>query len=615
MKTNLIFRAWAAVMVAAATAMSFPTLGAEVSASSTSSSSALPESIQPGTPAAQVVKLVQSGMDASVIQTYITDCPSAFNMSADKIIALSDAGVPSDMINAMIAHDKNFLASLPQSAPPEPANAESVLSTNEPAPSDTTAAVAVSAPPEPVTANDFYNVLNPYGAWINVDGYGLCWRPTVVVYNSGWQPYCDRGHWVYTDCGWYWDSDYAWGITFHYGRWFNSPRYGWCWWPDTVWAPSWVTWRSSADYCGWAPLPPFSAYQPGVGFTYRGKNVSVSFGFGLASSCYTFVSAGHFCAPQPRSYCVPHHDLARIYGRTAICNDYRWHNHRIVNNGVSVTIIGSASRHPIKAVSIGSLVNVDRPGWHRQILRHEEHSVRVENHRFPEARHYSVPNYRHETTIHTENANRERAEHHDSYRNSSPATNHREDRDDHGRNSSRLEHQQGQRLVNVSPNNTTTTHTWQHMTRTDNQQNNGSATHSSISRSQTESRAVVSSSEHRSAGWAYTGSARSNSRTPVINTTPAHLTKPTITPNRIVRYSPAGVASHQRVPQVNEHRSYASSTITVGQSHRSDPRQHITQFTPSRTAPVISSAPARSQNFNASQNNHESSRRWMAKDR
>ena len=63
--------------------------------------------------------------------------------------------------------------------------------------------------------------------WIEVEGYGRCWQPTVVVGNRNWQPYCDRGQWVYSDAGWYWLSDYTWGATtFHYGRWFTHPSRG-----------------------------------------------------------------------------------------------------------------------------------------------------------------------------------------------------------------------------------------------------------------------------------------------------------------------------------------------------------------------------------------------------
>ncbi|HZI30928.1 MAG TPA: DUF6600 domain-containing protein, partial [Candidatus Binatia bacterium] len=475
MKTNFVSPTLIALAIAGAVALGSRIQAAETTAVAPASSSGLPDDIQPGTPAAQVVKLVQAGVDASVIQTYVTDCRSAFNLDADKIIALTDAGVPGDLINAMIAHDKNFLASLPTAEQPATASTEPPPETNT---ADTTATPEASVPPEPVTVNYFYNTLNPYGSWVNVEGYGLCWRPTVVVYDSGWRPYCDRGHWVYTDCGWYWDSDYAWGATFHYGRWFNSPRYGWCWWPDTVWAPSWVTWRSSTDYCGWAPLPPFSVYQPGIGFTYRGKNVSVGFGFGLASSCFTFVSASHFCEPHPRYYCVPQHEVVQIYNRSAVCNNYDWHNHFIVNNGVSVTVIGSATRHPIQPVSIGSLVNVHRHGWHGESVRHQEHPFSTSNSNGSETRHFTATGRDHNPVFHrenSENGTREHVERHETFNTHSPAANHRDEQNDRGHgsgaeNPSNHRDQHDQRFVNGNQNNSA--QSWQHATAPDNNNHN-----------------------------------------------------------------------------------------------------------------------------------------------
>ena len=310
--------------------------------------SVLPPSISPGTPAAEVIKLAQAGVDAGVIKNYIAGCPSAFNLNADQIIALTDAGVSSDMVNAMIAHDKNISAAVaPLVAGSAPADNPN------------------SAPPATgMTLNEFNDTLTPYGQWVEVEGYGRCWRPTTMVYDSTWQPYCDRGHWVYTDCGWYWDSDYAWGVTFHYGRWFHHDRFGWCWWPDVVWAPSWVVWRSCNDYCGWAPLPPFAVFQPGIGFFYRGASVSIGFDFGLSAGCFTFVSPDHFCGLPPRNYCVPPVQVTAIFNRTTVINNYGSNNRTIVNNGVSVTVIGAAARHPIQPVRVGSLSNAERHGWH-----------------------------------------------------------------------------------------------------------------------------------------------------------------------------------------------------------------------------------------------------------
>jgi hypothetical protein len=319
--------------------------------SATAGASALPAGIQPGTPAAEVVKLAQAGVDAGVIMNYINSCPGAFNVTADEIISLTDAGVSSDMVNAMFAHDKNLSTTMPQPAAPAPAPTDNVDS---------------SPPPTEVDVTYFNDTLSPYGQWVQVDGYGRCWRPTVVVYDSGWSPYCDRGRWVYTDCGWYWDSDYSWGVTFHYGRWFHHDRFGWCWYPDTVWAPSWVTWRSSDDYCGWAPLPPFAVYRPGIGFFYRGASVAVGFDFGLSTSCFTFVSVGNFCQPHPRNYCVPRQQVTQIYNRTTVINNYNYsgNNRIIVNGGISVDRVRNVTHRPLQPVAVGSLPNAGRQGWH-----------------------------------------------------------------------------------------------------------------------------------------------------------------------------------------------------------------------------------------------------------
>src|SRR5450756_61729 len=67
---------------------------------------ALPPDIEPNTPLAQVVKLTQAGVDVTVIKNYIANSPGAFNLDADKIITLKDAGVPTEVVNAMMDRDK-----------------------------------------------------------------------------------------------------------------------------------------------------------------------------------------------------------------------------------------------------------------------------------------------------------------------------------------------------------------------------------------------------------------------------------------------------------------------------------------------------------------------------
>ena len=334
-----------------------------------------PPNITPSSPLAQVVRLTQAGVDQSIIMAYVTSSTSLFNLDSDEIIYLSNLGAPGSLVTAMMQHDQQLQQQITaaqaaqqaqQIQQPAPAQVVSVPETTS---ADTTD-VEPSPETEPVTVNYFYDTLSPYGNWVVVNGYGRCWRPTVVVYNSSWQPYCDHGHWVYTDCGWYWESDYAWGATFHYGRWFRDESFGWCWYPDTVWAPSWVTWRYSNNYCGWAPLPPRTTYQAGVGIVYNGGGVSVGFSFGLGASCFTFVPTQRFCDPHPRNYCVAPAQLAQVYNNTTIINDYNVNNHTIVNRGIAVQNISAAARTPIRPVPIRQINTAVIHGGHSQSFNH-----------------------------------------------------------------------------------------------------------------------------------------------------------------------------------------------------------------------------------------------------
>ncbi|HUB09814.1 MAG TPA: DUF6600 domain-containing protein, partial [Myxococcales bacterium] len=101
----------------------------------------------------------------------------------------------------------------------------------------------------------FQQVLAPYGNWIDVPPYGTVWQPSPAVVGPDFVPYT-HGHWVYSDAGWVWSSDYPWGwAPFHYGNWIWAAG-GWCWVPGRVWAPAWVSWRYGDGIVGWAPIGP-----------------------------------------------------------------------------------------------------------------------------------------------------------------------------------------------------------------------------------------------------------------------------------------------------------------------------------------------------------------------
>ena len=342
MKTHFYTKTFSIALVVAVVAAANVSL-AQSPSSPPPAEGALPPNVQPGSPLAEVIKLVQAGVEVGTIRSYVANTPGAFGLDAGIIVYLNDVGVPTDIVNAMMEHDKNISAPVAAVAPP--------------------AAAPVAAPESEVTVNQFYENLSPYGSWVEVEGYGRCWRPTTVVYDATWQPYCDRGHWVYSDYGWYWNSDYSWGVTFHYGRWFHHSRFGWCWWPDTVWAPSWVMWRSHDDYCGWAPLPPFTVYRPGAGFFYRGARVAVGFDFGLGAESFTFVSLNHFSEPHPRYYRAEPERVRQFFNQSAIINNYNVHNRTIVNGGIPVERINAVVHRPIQPVPIAQIPHAERQGW------------------------------------------------------------------------------------------------------------------------------------------------------------------------------------------------------------------------------------------------------------
>jgi uncharacterized protein DUF6600 len=153
---------------------------------------------------------------------------------------------------------------------------------------------AASADDVGVTSDTFYSdeTLNSNGEWVDVGGYGKCWRPTRV--SADWRPYTN-GRWgECDDCGWTWISDDDWGwCTDHYGRWTQTVDSGWCWVPGTVWSPAWVSWRSGTgsdcDCVGWAPLPPEAGCEIDVGIGNW-----IDYTCGLGPDAYTFVNVVDF---------------------------------------------------------------------------------------------------------------------------------------------------------------------------------------------------------------------------------------------------------------------------------------------------------------------------------
>jgi hypothetical protein len=281
-----------------------------------------------------VVKLTQAGLSDDVILSQIKNNGASYNLTADQIILLKNQGVSQSVIKALLA---GGAAPIPAAAP-EPA---------VPAPAPAVAVVPTATVPA-VSLDGFQAQLAPYGTWIQVPGYGLCWQPAVAVTDLSWRPYFNQGHWIYADTGWSWQSDYSWGaIVFHYGRWsrFNAH---WVWLPGYDRAPAWVCWREADGYCGWAPLPPSATYKAGLGLFFDG-HLALDVDFGLGRDVFTFVAYDHFWDHDLHPYLLPHDRLEVVFRGSKMANGYRMDHGRFVIEGLGRDHIAALTHRDVKA--------------------------------------------------------------------------------------------------------------------------------------------------------------------------------------------------------------------------------------------------------------------------
>lgn len=224
----------------------------------------------------------------------------------------------------------------------------------------------------------FYNSLNSQGLWMEIGTGVYAWKPNRVTY--GWKPY-SVGRWCWTSYGWYWDSyePYGWAV-YHYGRWFNDNYYGWIWLPDNEWGPSWVEWRYDEEYIGWAPLPPYAAYNSSFG-------ISFSTNWNSPYHHWNFVKFKHFCNNNVNGYYINDSYKMRIHSSSKYRNNYNSESGRIVNNGItrdfverkigerlSETRINSTDRlNSVSTDRTRDVVNIYRPN------QQEVDNVRVQN--------------------------------------------------------------------------------------------------------------------------------------------------------------------------------------------------------------------------------------------
>jgi hypothetical protein len=189
----------------------------------------------------------------------------------------------------------------------------------------------------------FYEKLDPYGEWRETKDYGYVWQPSEAETSRDWRPYTE-GRWVYSDAGWTWVSDEKFGwATYHYGRWVRLRRVGWVWVPGREWAPAWVSWRTSKDYVGWAPLPPEARFDRKSGI----QNWADSY-YDIGPDQYAFVPSNEFGAEHVRRVVVPPERNLNIVIETTNVTRITFANTTIMNEGPSFEELRSRSQRPIE---------------------------------------------------------------------------------------------------------------------------------------------------------------------------------------------------------------------------------------------------------------------------
>ncbi len=313
-----------------------------------------------------VGKLAAAGVPDETIFVYIRSSGNTFHLTPDDIIYLNSKGAGPHLIGFMSGQDQSSVsAPAPDpsvsSTPPAPIPMPSPAPMAEPPPTPLPPPANGSAAPSPnVNLNYFQNQLTPYGSWMNDPDYGTVWRPGAALVDPGWRPYCQGGHWVMTDAGWYWQADDPWGaVVFHYGRWFNHPGRGWLWVPGYNWAPSWVCWRHTSGYYGWAPLPPRAGFSAGLGLSFGGAAVGVNFDFGLGAGAFTFVGYDHIWAHDYGMVMLPQARLGAVFGASVILNSYRMDHGRFVVEGFGRQHLFSRSGQAVEVVSLRKQVVVE----------------------------------------------------------------------------------------------------------------------------------------------------------------------------------------------------------------------------------------------------------------
>ena len=193
----------------------------------------------------------------------------------------------------------------------------------------------------------FYTGLEPHGVWRETSTYGYVFQPREAERSRTWRPYTS-GRWVYTDAGWTWVSEEPFGwATYHYGRWARLRTIGWVWVPGEEWAPAWVSWRTSNNYVGWAPLPPEARFDRRSGIHNWADNY-----YDIGPEQYCFVPTNQFGGRRLETAVVPVGRNVTIVNETTNVTNITYNNTIIVNQGPSYDELRTRTQQPIERLRL-----------------------------------------------------------------------------------------------------------------------------------------------------------------------------------------------------------------------------------------------------------------------
>ncbi|CAN5618988.1 hypothetical protein BH18VER1_BH18VER1_12890 [soil metagenome] len=206
----------------------------------------------------------------------------------------------------------------------------------------------------PKTYDTFYRKLEPYGAWRETNDYGYVWQPQQAQRSRKWRPYAD-GRWAYTDAGWTWVSEEPFGwATYHYGRWIQLRNVGWVWVPGDEWAPAWVSWRTSDEYVGWAPLPPEAQFDRRSGIHRWADSY-----YDIDVDEYVFVPTVAIGSARLVHEVVPVEQNVTIVNQTVNVTNITYNNVTVVNEGPDYEQIRRRSRQPMERLRLERQFNAE----------------------------------------------------------------------------------------------------------------------------------------------------------------------------------------------------------------------------------------------------------------